>query len=275
MSFPPEFDLTGRVAVVTGGGSGIGRDTALLLAERGADVVVAGRRSEPLEEAGLEIRKRGARALAVPTDVRKPDACKAMIETVISEFGRLDILINNAGGAHGHIGIAKMDLAKWDRDVQLNLSAALYCSQAAYPHLKASKGTIVNISSLAGVGGTQGVAAYSAAKAGLQMLTRVMAAEFGPFGIRVNCVAPGMTATEAAELGWEKRGYDAAAMAKEAFSLRRYGEMREVSQAIVFFASDAASYITGETLAVGGGAKIGGMISVEDDETLGTLLTKA
>lgn len=275
MSLPPEFDLTGRVAVVTGGGSGIGRDTALLLAERGADVVVAGRRSEPLEEAGLEIRKRGSRALAVPTDVRKPDACKAMIETVISEFGRLDILINNAGGAHGHIGIAKMDLAKWDRDVQLNLSAALYCSQAAYPHLKASKGTIINISSLAGVGGTQGVAAYSAAKAGLQMLTRVMAAEFGPFGIRVNCVAPGMTATEAAELGWEKRGYDAAAMAKEAFSLRRYGEMREVSQAIVFFASDAASYITGETLAVGGGAKIGGMISVEDDETLGTLLTKA
>jgi NAD(P)-dependent dehydrogenase (short-subunit alcohol dehydrogenase family) len=275
VALPPEFDLTGRVAVVTGGGSGIGRDTALLLAERGADVVVAGRRSEPLEEAADEIRKRGVRALAVPTDVRKPDACKAMIEATVAEFGRLDILINNAGGAHGHVGIARMDLAKWDRDVQLNLSAALYCSQAAYPHLKASKGTIVNISSLAGVGGTQGVAAYSAAKAGLQMLTRVMSAEFGPSGIRVNCVAPGMTATEAAVRGWEKRAYDAAATAKDAFSLRRYGEMREVSQAIVFFASDAASYITGETLAVGGGAKIGGMISVEDDETLETLLTKA
>ena len=275
MSLPPEFDLTGCVAVVTGGGSGIGRDTALLLAERGAHVVVAGRRSEPLEEAAAEIRKRGVRALAVPTDVRKPAACKAMIEAAIKEFGRLDVLINNAGGAHGHVGIAKMDLAKWDRDVQLNLSAALYCTQAAYPHLKASKGCVVNISSLAGVNGTQGVAAYSAAKAGLQMLTRVMSAEFGHTGIRVNCVAPGMTATEAAELGWEKRGYDAAATAKEAFSLRRYGLMREVSQAIVFFASDAASYITGETLAVGGGAKIGGMISVEDDETLGTLLTKA
>jgi NAD(P)-dependent dehydrogenase (short-subunit alcohol dehydrogenase family) len=275
MGLPPEFDLTGRVALVTGGGSGIGRDTALLLAERGADVVVAGRRSEPLEEAAEEIRKRGRRALALPTDVRKPDACKAMIEAAISEFGRLDILINNAGGAHGHIGIAKMDLAKWDRDVQLNLSAALYCAQAAYPHLKASKGTVVNISSMAGVNGTQGVAAYSAAKAGLQMLTKVMSAEFGPYGIRVNCVAPGMTATEAAVQGWEKRGYDAATTAKQAFSLGRYGEMREVSQAIVFFASDAASYITGETLAVGGGAKIGGMISVEDDETLETLLTKA
>ena len=274
MNLPPEFDLTGRVALVTGGGTGIGRDTALLLAERGADVVVAGRRSELLEEAALELRKRGVRALAVPTDVRKPDACKAMIAAAIREFGRLDILINNAGGAHGHVGIARMDLAKWDRDVQLNLSAALYCSQAAYPHLRASKGNIVNISSMAGVNGTQGVAAYSAAKAGLQMLTKVMSAEFGPAGIRVNCVAPGMTATEAAELGWEKRGYDAAATARLAFSLGRYGTMREVSQAIVFFASDAASYITGETVAVGGGAKIGGMISVEDDETLGTLLTR-
>lgn len=268
------FDLSGRVAVVTGGGTGIGRDTALLLAERGADVVVAGRRAEPLEQAAGEIRKLGRRALAVPTDVRKPDACKAMIESAVKEFGRLDILINNAGGAHGHIGIAKMDLAKWDRDVQLNLSAALYCSQAAYPHLKAGKGCIVNISSMAGVGGTQGVAAYSAAKAGLQMLTKVMSAEFGPVGIRVNCVAPGMTATEAAELGWEKRGYDAAEAAKHSFALKRYGTMREVSQMIVFFASDAASYVTGETVAVSGGSKIGGMISVEDDEELGTLLVK-
>ena len=268
------FDLSGRVAVVTGGGSGIGRNTALLLAERGADVAVAGRRAEPLEEAAGEIRKLGRRALVVPTDVRKAEECKAMIAATVKHFGRLDVLINNAGGAHGHIGIARMDLAKWDRDIQLNLNAALYCSQAAYPHLKASKGNIVNISSMAGVGGTQGVAAYSAAKAGLQMLTRVMSAEFGPAGIRVNCVAPGMTATEAAEMGWAKRGYDAAAVAKEAFSLKRFGTMREVAQAIVFFASDAASYITGETLAVGGGAKIGGMVSVEDDETMETLLTK-
>ncbi len=274
MVLPPEFDLSGRVAVVTGGGTGIGRDTALLLAERGADVVVAGRRLEPLEEAAGKIRKLGRRALAVPTNVRKPEECKALIEATIAEFGKLDILINNAGGAHGHVGIAKMDLAKWDRDVQLNLNAALYCSHAAYPYLKASKGCVVNISSQAGVGGTQGVAAYSAAKAGLQMLTKVMASEWGPVGIRVNCVAPGMTATEAAELGWQKRGYDAAAAAKDSFALKRYGTMREVSQGIVFFASPAASYITGETMAIVGGSKIGGMISVEDDETLGTLLVK-
>jgi NAD(P)-dependent dehydrogenase (short-subunit alcohol dehydrogenase family) len=263
------YDLTGRVAIVTGGGTGIGRDMALLLAERGADVVVAGRRPEPIEKTAADIRALGRRALAVPADVRKAEAAKALVDATIAEFGRIDILINNAGGAHGHIGLAKMDLAKWDRDIQLNLSAAQYCSQAAYPHLRKAKGCIVNISSMAGVGGTQGVGAYSAAKAGLQMLTKVTAAEWGPVGIRVNCVAPGMTATDAATLGWDKRGYDAAAAARESFSLRRYGEMREVAQAIVFFASDAASYVTGETLAVGGGAKIGGMINVEDEAIMG------
>lgn len=262
------FDLTGRVALITGGGTGIGRATALLLAERGADVAVAGRRAEPLEKTAADIRDLGRRSVAISADVRQHDEAQAMVDAVIAEFGRLDILINNAGGAHGHVALSKMDLAKWDRDIQLNLSAAQYCSQAAFPQLRRSRGTIVNISSLAGIHGTQGVGAYSAAKAGLQMLTQVMASEWGPAGVRVNCVAPGMTATEAARSGWEKRDFDAAAVAKQAFPLGRYGEMREVAQAIVFFASDAASYITGETIAVGGGPKMGGMISVEDDETL-------
>lgn len=258
------FDLTGRVALVTGGGTGIGRATALLLAERGADVAIAGRRAEPLEKTTADIRALGVKALAVPADVRKPEQARAMVDTVVEAFGRLDILINNAGGAHGHVSLARMDLAKWDRDIQLNLSSAQYCAQAALPHLKASgNAAIVNVSSLAGVHGTLGVGAYSAAKAGLQMLTQVMAAEWGPRGIRVNCVAPGMTATEAAREGWEKRGYDPMA-ACQGFPLRRYGEMREVAQAIVFFASDAASYITGETLAAGGGPQIKGMIDLED-----------
>jgi NAD(P)-dependent dehydrogenase (short-subunit alcohol dehydrogenase family) len=258
------FDLTGRVALVTGGGTGIGRATALLLAERGADVAIAGRRAEPLEKTAADIRALGVKALAVPADVRKPEQARAMVDTVVEAFGRLDILINNAGGAHGHVSLARMDLAKWDRDIQLNLSSAQYCAQAALPHLKASgNAAIVNVSSLAGVHGTLGVGAYSAAKAGLQMLTQVMAAEWGPRGIRVNCVAPGMTATEAAREGWEKRGYDPMA-ACQGFPLRRYGEMREVAQAIVFFASDAASYITGETLAAGGGPQIKGMIDLED-----------
>jgi NAD(P)-dependent dehydrogenase (short-subunit alcohol dehydrogenase family) len=259
-----EFDLTGRVAIVTGGGTGIGKATAKLLARRGANVAVAGRRPEPLDETTAEIRNEtGRRALAIPSDVRKAEEAQALIDKVVAEFGRLDILINNAGGPHGHIGLSKMEPANWDKDVTLNLSAAMYCSQAALPHLKATKGAIVNISSLGGVHGTQGVAAYSAAKAGLQMFTRVSSAEWGPAGVRVNCVAPGMIATEKARAGWEARNYDAMA-ACQGFPLRRYGEMDEVAQAIVFFASDAASYITGETLAVGGGPQIKGMIQVEE-----------
>lgn len=259
----PEFDLTGRVALVTGGGTGIGRAIALLLAERGADVALAARRADKLEGVAQEIRTLGHKALCVPTNVRDPQAAQAMVATVVAEFGRLDILINNAGGNHTHVGLAKMSVEGWDRDISLNLSSAQYCSQAAFPHLRESRGNIVNISSMAGVKGTNGVGAYSAAKAGLQMLTRVQASEWGPHGVRANCVAPGMTATEKAHDGWAKSGYDAAAVARTAFALGRYGECREVAQMVVFFASDAASYITGETVAVSGGMPLGGMVAVD------------
>ncbi len=258
-----EFDLTGKVAVVTGAGTGIGRATAILLARRGADVAICGRRAEKLEEACERIRETGRRALAVPTDVRKADQAKALMEAVAAEFGRIDILINNAGGAHGHVALAKMDPAKWDRDISLNLNSAMYCSQAALPFLKESKGCVVNISSMAGVGGTAGVAAYSAAKAGLQMFTRVASSEWGSYGVRVNCIACGMIATEAAREGWAKSGFDAAKIAKTAFGLGRYGEMEEAAQAIAFMASPAASYVSGETLVVGGGPKLGGMVSLD------------
>jgi NAD(P)-dependent dehydrogenase (short-subunit alcohol dehydrogenase family) len=263
MQLPPEFDLTGRVAVITGAGTGIGRATAILLAKRGADVVICGRRAEKLEEAVTAIRQTGRRALAVPTDVRKPEQCKALMDAVVAELGRIDILINNAGGAHGHKALAKMETSAWDRDVSLNLNSAMYCSQAALPHLRATKGAVVNISSMAGVNGTGGVGAYSAAKAGLQMFTRVAASEWGAYGIRVNCIACGMIATEASRNGWEKNGFDAASAAKVSFALRRYGEMDEAAQAIAFMASDAASYISGETLVVGGGPKLGGMVDLD------------
>ncbi len=259
-----EFDLSGRVAIVTGGGTGIGKATAMLLAKRGADIAIAGRKADVLDAAAKDIAAAtGRKCVAIPTDVRQPDQCKALMDKTADKLGKIDILINNAGGAHGHIGLSKMDLSKWDRDIQLNLSSAQYCAQAAIPYLKGTGGSIVNVSSLAGMHGSLGVGAYSAAKAGLQMLTRVMAAEWGPAGVRVNCVAPGMTGTEKAQENWEKGVYDPMEASK-AFPLRRPGTVEEVAQMIVFFASPAASYITGETIAVGGGPQIAGLTTVED-----------
>ena len=187
-----------------------------------------------------------------------------MIEAVADEFGRIDILVNNAGTPIQHMPLAEMPAEIWNLDVSLNLSAAQFCSQPALPWLQASgNGAIVNVSSLAGVTGTMGVGAYSAAKAGLQMLTRVMAAEWGPRGIRVNCVAPGMIATDTSRANWAEQDYDALAACR-IFPLRRPGESIEAAQAIVFLASDASSYITGETLPVGGGPQIGGKIDVQE-----------
>jgi len=261
--FQEAFDLKGRVAIVTGGGTGIGAATAMMLAEAGADLVLAGRRPEPLEKTAEKIRvATGRRVHCIPTDVRDAGQAKQLVEKSVEAMGRLDILINNAGkGTHAPLRLMPPEV--WQKDVALNLSGAFNCSQAAYPHLKASgHGTIVNISSLAGVHGTLGVGAYSAAKSGLQMFTRVASAEWGP-RIRVNAVACGMIATELAQANWAKTGFDAMGACK-AFPLRRPGRPDEIAFAVVFLASDAASYITGETLTVGGGPQLKGMIDVED-----------
>lgn len=254
------FDLTGRVAIVTGGYTGIGRAVALLLARRGADLVIAARRIERLEPAAAEMAaETGRRCIAVAADVTDPEQAQALVDRTMAEFGRLDILVNNAGKA-SHASYLKMSPEVWNKDVALNLSSSFYVAQAAMPHLAESgHGAVVNVSSMAGNTGTMGVGAYSAAKAGLQMFTRVAAAEWGPKGVRVNCIAPGMIATEIAKTGWGQADFDPVA-ACQGFPLRRPGEPMEVAQAIVFMASDAASYITGETLVVGGGPQLKGMM---------------
>ncbi|MDE2043305.1 MAG: SDR family oxidoreductase, partial [Alphaproteobacteria bacterium] len=182
--------LTGRVALITGGGTGIGKETARLMAARGADLMLAGRRIEPLEQTAEQIiAETGRKVLIRPTNVTIPEEAQALVADTAAAFDRLDILVNNAGKGT-HRPLRTMDPGIWDKDLRLNLNAAFYCAQAAYPYLKNSgKGAIVNISSLAGVNGTLGVGAYSAAKAGLHQFTRVAAGEWGPKGIRVNSVA--------------------------------------------------------------------------------------
>ena len=253
---PNPFDFTGRVAIVTGGGSGIGAVVAMMLAQGGADLVLAGRTLETLEHQAEKIRTQtGRRCIAAPADVREPEQAKALVARAIAEFGRIDILINNAGKGV-RAPLRDIPPETWSNDIATNLHTAFHCAQAALPHLiESGHGVVINISSLAGVIGTRDMAAYSSAKAGVQMFTRVAAAEWGPLGVRVNCVAPGMIATERAQTRWASTGFDVAGVAGT-FPLRRPGTPEEVARAVLFLASDAASYITGETLPVRGGSQI-------------------
>lgn len=255
---PKGFDFTDKIVLVTGASEGIGAATAQMFAEHGADIVIAARRPDKLEDRANHIRKTtGRRCLGVPADVTDPAQVKTMVDRALEEFGGIDILINNAGNSV-RSSLRKLTPELWQKGRALNMDSAAYCTMEVGHHFLAKKsGVIVNISSVAGITGTMGEIPYSAGKAGIQMLTRVAAAEWGPHGIRVNCVAPGMTTTEKMQRHVEKGVYKLEEACAR-FPLRRPGTMEEVAYAILFLASDYASYITGQTLAVDGGPPIAG-----------------
>ncbi len=256
---PEGYDFSGRVAIVTGGASGIGAATALLLARYGADIIIADVAQETMDQRSAAIEAATKRrCLAVPTDVRDEDQVERLIVRTIKEFGHIDILINNAGRSDP-APLRTITTEKWKNDFALNVDAALYCSREAGRHFMEQQrpGAIVNVSSGAGMYGVKGRAGYSSAKAALQMFTKVAAAEWGPHGIRVNCVVPGLIATENAKAFWEAAKMDLDALGADR-PLHRPGKPEEVASAIVFLASDAASYITGEILVIDGGPQIGG-----------------
>lgn len=252
------FDFTDKVVIVTGASEGIGAVTARLFAAHGADLVIAARRPDKLEAMAERIRQAtGRKCLALPTDVTEPEQVKQLVGHALGAFGRIDILINNAG-ASVRSSLRKLTPELWQKGRALNLDSAAYCTMEVGKHFFERKaGVIVNISSVAGINGTMGEVPYSSGKAGLQMLTRVAAAEWGPHGIRVNCVAPGMTMTEKVQGKVDAGIYNLKDVSAR-FPLRRLGTSEDVAHAILFFASDYASYITGQTLAVDGGPPIAG-----------------
>lgn len=241
------FSLEGRVAIITGGGTGIGRGAALVLAEHGADVVLAGRRPDPLESTAKEVAVLGRRALAVPTDVTSAGACQQLVDTTLAEFGRLDILVNNAGGAQTK-SIKKWTDDEFDEVLALNLGSVWYLSRAAsIPMLEQGKGAIVNISSGASLLAMPQAAPYGAAKAAVNNLTGSMAAAWTRKGVRVNAIACGAVRAATLMDEAEKLGLDEDTLASSN-GAGRLGEPDEIGYGVLFFASDASSFCSGQTL---------------------------
>ena len=248
------FALDGRVAVVTGAGTGIGHGVALVLAEHGADIVLAGRRPEPLEEAAREIEALGRRALAVPTDVTELDQCRRLVDRTVAEFGRLDILVNNAGGSTTK-PIEAWTPEEWHQVVDLNLGSVWFLSRlAAEPMVAQGKGAIVNISSGSSMFAFPIGAPYGASKAAVNNLTASFAAAWTPKGVRVNALAVGAVRTEMLLEDGKKYGLDEAAFGA-GNAMGRIGEPEEIGYAVLYFASDASSYCSGQTLWINGGPK--------------------
>jgi NAD(P)-dependent dehydrogenase (short-subunit alcohol dehydrogenase family) len=250
MAYQP-FDLTGKTAVVIGGTSGIGRAIAHGLAEAGADVVPTSRRTEQVAEAAAEIRERGRRSLEVVSDVSDRSSLEYLLLKCIQAFGKVDILVNSAGKTKRTPTIDVSE-AEWNDILDTNVTGTLRACQVFGRHmLDRNYGRIVNIASLSTFVALYEVAAYSASKAAVAMLTKSLAIEWAPHGVNVNAIAPGVfrTALNQKLLDESERGKE--------FLLRtpmkRFGKVEELAGAAVFLSSDAAAFITGEVLVVDGG----------------------
>ncbi len=248
----------GRVAIVTGAAHGLGRAIALALARLGARVVGCDVLAAELRETERLAAAAGDSLAARPLDVTDREAAWAMARETLAAHGRIDVLVNDAGGVLGQVGrpLEEVPEADWRAIVAVNLDGAFHCSQAVAPAMKAARwGRIVNVSSGAGLGvSLTGIQAYAAAKAGQIGLTRQLAHELGPWGITVNGVAPGFVRSNpTTERQWESYGEDGQRRLVEGIALRRLGTPADIVNGVLWFASEYAAWTTGQTLAIDGG----------------------
>ena len=241
--------VDGKVVLITGGGTGIGRASAELLVERGARVMLGGRREDPLREAVAALGEE--RAAWRTADLREDAGVRALVAAAVERFGRLDAVVNAAGQAAEWAPVHETPDAAWDAILDVNLSGAFRVARASLPHLVESRGALVLVSSISALRGANSVASYAAAKAGLHALTRVIAAEYGWQGVRCTCVVPSWVDTPMTH------GFLADAGTREdvgrRHALQRVATAREIAETIVFLASDAASFVTGSVHLVDGG----------------------
>jgi gluconate 5-dehydrogenase len=247
------FDLSGKTAIVTGGGSGIGRQMAGALAELGANLVLCARKVERCEDAAAELAKLGVRTLALQCDVRKPDDVRSVVERTVEELGGVDVLVNNAGAAWG-APAEDTPLEGWQKVVDVNLTGVFLFSQAAgRVMIERDGGSIVNIASVAGLRGSPPGAmdaiAYNASKGGVISFTRDLAHKWAQYDIRVNSIAPGWFPSDMTKVLLEHHG----AEFLKSIPLRRFGGPDDLKGAIAFLASPASAFVTGQTLVVDGG----------------------
>ncbi len=251
--------LDGKVVLITGGNSGIGRATAALLAKEGAAVVLTGRNQERGEQVAQSINDDGGEAMFVRSDVRLADECRQAVEQTLERFGRIDVLFNNAGVFHPK-SVPDCTEEEWDETIDTSLKGAFLMSKYVLPSMiEHGSGSIIHTSSGWGILGGDRAAAYCAAKGGLIVMAKAMAIDHGPDGIRVNCVCPGdvdtpMLADDAAKRGMSWEEYLAGASDRP---LGRIGTAEEIARAVLFLASDDSSFVTGEALVVDGGGIAG------------------
>jgi gluconate 5-dehydrogenase len=255
MSILDRFLLNGRTALITGGSRGLGRAIAQALGEAGCDLILVGREEESLEAAGKELAQLGRWVAAIAIDVSSPEGANAACTQALTLGKPIDILVNNVGGRRLDIPTEHFPIAQWLQMMDLNLTSALMCCQKlGKPMLERGSGSIINITSIAGPLAIKGIGGrhYETAKAALAGLTRSLAADWAPRGVRVNAIAPGVFATDANK-DWfgQKPGFQKSF--EDHIPMGRLGEPVEVAATAMFLASDAASYITGSTIVVDGG----------------------
>jgi len=245
------FSVQGKRALVTGATRGIGAEIATVLADAGADVAIVGRDVEGLEAMWQAILKKGRRCVAIQSDLRTVDGPRTAGIQALEFLGTVDILVNNAGVFHRE-SLLETTVEQWDETQAVNLRATFLLAQAVVPGMLSQRsGKVINVSSVASVVGCEGHAAYSASKAGMNILTRVMAAEWGPFNIQTNAIAPAIVLTDMGKRVWSDEAKSAPV--KSRIPLRRFGEPIEIADLVLYLASPASNFICGQIVCIDGG----------------------